>query len=382
MLSGSCGLVLEELDVPLFLQRAKNLTGADNVALVRWLEQEPAVELCDCFGNESLNLPADIKGALNDLIANEQDLPVDIRDLLEDSVSAGAASEAYFSNPRLMSVLLDTNPARVLFLFSRNANSAAWNDDERHSFMEVARVMRQSHRLHKLVDTMKGTIQTATGLFKSSPSGVMVMQPDGVINIANQVATRILNHGDGICISNNRLQIKDADLNREFYQVLAAVPDMTTEIAEQFQWHRAIHRREHRTPLQLSLQIVDLGEWHIESHSFDKSVIVYLSNPTGLAAPTIDQLKHYYGFTDAQAKLALALWGGTGIKEAAKKLPISINTARTHLRAIYEKVGVANHAELMAVLTTSLNHGGNRAVDEEFYTAPRDPRNDHYNPDS
>ncbi len=371
MLSGSYGLILHELDVDLFLQRARNLTGADSAALIRWLGQHPVVELCDCVGERPLKLPADIKILLNDSLPEPLDLPAPMHEVVQDSAVTDHKLRKHFADPHLLAILLDTHPSRLLIVLSRNPENKPWTDDERHSFLAITRVMRQSVRLHKRVDSMRGIIETATALLNSSPSGMVIMQPDGTINIANREATRILNSNDGICIQNDRLHIRDRTLSTDFAQVLQAAPDMPAETAREFQWYRAIPRVDHKTPYQLSVQILCLREWHIESREYDKVVVVFLAEPASLAVPTADQLQQYYGFTDAQAKLALALWGGKGIKEAAEKLCVSINTARTHLRAIYAKVGVANHAELMAVLTTSLNRVRKQVSRGEFYEDPR-----------
>ena len=101
--------------------------------------------------------------------------------------------------------------------------------------------------------------------------------------------------------------------------------------------------------------------------------MVFVNDPDTFTEPTMEQLREFFKFTEAQSRLALALWGGTGIKEAAETLSISINTARTHLRSIYSKVGVENHAELMAVLTTTMGRLPRNSPRENLYL--RDTRN-------
>ncbi len=365
-MSGSYGLVLNEIDDEPFLRRARDLTKSHSVAMVRWLDNAPDTQL-NTYVGEPLELPAGFKPWLDKCLQRERELPVLLSDLGAEHAAPDYATSDFINNPRTMAVVMARKPSRIIVVYRRNSSGQEWSDAEQESYMAVAKIMRQCVRLHKAVDSMKGVIETAKGLFNSSPSGMIIMQPDGEINLANRVATRILRRQDGICVRNNKLFIDDKIINDEFKLLLARSRTMTKAETHGFQWHRGVRRQNSKTAYQLSVHMLSLAEWHIESRYFDKVIVVFLADPLGFAAPTAEQLKSYYDFTDAQAKVALALWGGTGIREAAESLAISINTARTHLRAIYEKVGVANHAELMAVLTTSLNRTRNLFGEGEFY---------------
>jgi DNA-binding CsgD family transcriptional regulator len=57
-----------------------------------------------------------------------------------------------------------------------------------------------------------------------------------------------------------------------------------------------------------------------------------------------------FGLTAAEARLALKLADGGGLKEAAAELQITHNTARTHLRHIFEKLDIDRQAQLVALL--------------------------------
>jgi DNA-binding CsgD family transcriptional regulator len=71
-------------------------------------------------------------------------------------------------------------------------------------------------------------------------------------------------------------------------------------------------------------------------------------------------MRDFYSLTAAQAKVASAIYNGQSIGEAAKKLNISINTARTHMRNIYAKTGVKTQTELISLLTSGLKTYGKR----------------------
>jgi DNA-binding CsgD family transcriptional regulator len=60
-----------------------------------------------------------------------------------------------------------------------------------------------------------------------------------------------------------------------------------------------------------------------------------------------------YGFTNCESQLAALLARGTNLSDAAGCLGVSINTVKTHLRGIYEKMGTNKQAQVVARLNHS-----------------------------
>jgi DNA-binding CsgD family transcriptional regulator len=60
-----------------------------------------------------------------------------------------------------------------------------------------------------------------------------------------------------------------------------------------------------------------------------------------------------YGFTNCESQLAALLARGTNLSDAAGILGVSINTVKTHLRGIYEKMGTNKQAQVVARLNHS-----------------------------
>ncbi len=60
-----------------------------------------------------------------------------------------------------------------------------------------------------------------------------------------------------------------------------------------------------------------------------------------------------YGLTQAEARLTQFLVLGRGVEEAARGMEISPNTAKTHLKRIFSKVGVGRQVELLQAVYSS-----------------------------
>ena len=83
----------------------------------------------------------------------------------------------------------------------------------------------------------------------------------------------------------------------------------------------------------------------------DTRVLLLIRDPAARMAPDSLILRDLYGLSAAEALLARTMVeGATGLADVAKRLGISLNTAKTQLKAVFDKVGVRRQAELVARL--------------------------------
>lgn len=91
----------------------------------------------------------------------------------------------------------------------------------------------------------------------------------------------------------------------------------------------------------------------------EPAVVVYLNDSTrpGIALdPAV--LGAMYGLTPSEARIGALLAKGTGLTEIGEQLGVSVNTVKTHLRGIYEKLDTGKQAQLVA----RLNHSSARLI--------------------
>jgi DNA-binding NarL/FixJ family response regulator len=73
--------------------------------------------------------------------------------------------------------------------------------------------------------------------------------------------------------------------------------------------------------------------------------------PAGsLTPPSADVLREVLALTEAEAELAIALFSGQTLRDAARHLARSINTCKSQLKSIYKKTGSRTHTELAKCL--------------------------------
>jgi DNA-binding CsgD family transcriptional regulator len=76
-------------------------------------------------------------------------------------------------------------------------------------------------------------------------------------------------------------------------------------------------------------------------------ILIDLERPT---EPGEAALRHLFGLTGAEAKLAASLSSGRSLEEVACERRITIGTARSQLRSIFAKTQTHRQAELVALL--------------------------------
>ncbi len=83
--------------------------------------------------------------------------------------------------------------------------------------------------------------------------------------------------------------------------------------------------------------------------------LLYLTNIAERPVAAETPLRTAFGLTPAEARLASDLSAGDGLGEASRRLGISRETARTQLRAIFDKTGMHSQSQLAALLSQIRN---------------------------
>lgn len=102
-------------------------------------------------------------------------------------------------------------------------------------------------------------------------------------------------------------------------------------------------------PLSLLTAPLNLESSHHNYHQ--PSVLIFISDPEQQTKAAEERLQQLYALTPAEARLTVILIRGLSI--VAAELGISQNTARTHLKRIFQKTGTHRQSALVNLLLTS-----------------------------
>jgi DNA-binding CsgD family transcriptional regulator/PAS domain-containing protein len=245
------------------------------------------------------------------------------------------------------------------FTCLRPRQSGPFGQDEvdllRLLYPHLERAMQFNRRLAFL----EGRCLASFEVLDMVAAGVVLLDRAGRILAVNRAAQRVLDQNDGLSAARDGLIASTSDQNQR----------LRAEIGESVLTSRgsglsaggalAIARPSGKRPF--SVVIMPASVIAFPSDVGRPSAVVFVNDPEikADAAPAI--LRRLYDLTASEARLASLLLQDENLVDAAERLGISHNTARTHLQRIYDKTGTRRQAELVRVLMAGV---GGLAVSE------------------
>lgn len=179
--------------------------------------------------------------------------------------------------------------------------------------------------------------------------GVFVLDSLGRVLFSNPAAQAML--GDGLEIVGDKLAVGSLAINPEAVEAMKRVVNFRPEhvIAE----HRPILIQRHSSnrPLTLYFLPIPMAATAMNRFLTQARVIVLAIDPDAGGPPDPSLIRDILGLTLGEARVAALVGAGQSPREAAGKLGISEETARTTLKRVFAKAGVSRQSELTALLT-------------------------------
>jgi len=173
--------------------------------------------------------------------------------------------------------------------------------------------------------------------------GVILASAEGRIRLANREAERILAAADGLLCTHGRLgAVRPDDTSR--LQALVAR-------AARAGAHGALPIRRNSAGLSYAVQIAPAVSG---SSPRLTGAVVFARDNGGRGPIPVQRLMGLYGLTPAEAGIASRLSQGMSLREAARSLQVSENTAKTQLKKVFEKVGVVRQSQLVRRMSEDL----------------------------
>lgn len=206
----------------------------------------------------------------------------------------------------------------------------------------------RAYRLSSRFCGMAAIDGTREALLELSAHAVFVLDAKGTIRYANRAAETLAARGDGLNTKNGSLRTNNSDATKKLQALIGAASAADEEKRSGGAMALA---RAGRHPL--SLTVVPIRGGRVTLFGLCASVLVCVSDPEAeIAAPPV-LLRALFGFTPAEARVALCLLNGCDLREAAARLGVSYYTVRGHLARMFDKTATSRQSELVALLTRS-----------------------------
>ena len=180
--------------------------------------------------------------------------------------------------------------------------------------------------------------------------GLVLLDEHGTVLRCNAVAEAILRRKDGLRLSNASLGCTAPAEDRRLRGAIRSAIQRSSAGGEGIAVSAT--RDDGCTRLGLWLQALPPGP--LDGGRRRPAVAVFLRDPHGECHPAPGAVSQLFGLTPVETRLALEMTNGATLDETAAVLDIRRNTARTHLRSIFAKIGVQRQASLVRVILNSV----------------------------
>ena len=358
LLRASFQLHLGHITDEQWLEAFAKAAHCSSSACVRWTSRSPDYEITSVYGDD-VNLPTGWRDWIDHTVASSTyRKPGLLESFMAETPAANTPLMNEIDHDRILVGIVDWEPACIVMLMIRNKNEPEWTVFEKQHIVRILEATRDSIQVHKELDRRRYIGSLAQDILNMSPRGMLALSENGVIQMANTHADFLLDQGDGITRKHGKLVFSDASTQASLNDYLSDLANATGKGLPEMDWNMSAKRPSGEMPYQVILGSLKLQNWNVESRASDRVAMVYLLDARNTTRPSDEQLKAFYGLTSAQARVATALYAGNNINEAAEILNISINTARSHMRHIYAKVGVRTQSELLGLLASGLKTYG------------------------
>lgn len=233
-----------------------------------------------------------------------------------------------------MHVLLPQGPGRVAFFCLTRSDSQPPFAAE-----EIEAVEALMPHLQRALRTNSGA--HGMTLFESSPYGLILLDRRGHAICANGLAMTLLEALDGVSLQVDFLHL--AGVRGATETTLAAqLGGVARPVAFR------IERQCADTPLSALLTSVP-AEWRYPAGGEAVALLV-LSDPQSTSYPDATVLMSQYGLTPREARFAQTLVETRAMRPTSNELGISPETARRHLKSVFEKTRTHSQSELIHLL--------------------------------
>jgi DNA-binding CsgD family transcriptional regulator len=229
----------------------------------------------------------------------------------------------------------------------RTRKQGHFDRDEIALYASVAFHLGHAYRLAAANAGSRNNATLLHLLDERRPEAVFLLDATAQLMEASPEAARILAQNDGLGLDDGCLRPWKAADRRALNRLVAGALATTTGKDLGGGGVMALPRPSGALPFLLRVMPWPRGS---DDPHRRPSAVVLLRDPERTAAIGAAELADLLGLTAREAALARRLARGGSLQDCAAALGISRNTARVHLRNIFEKTGISSQRELLRLM--------------------------------
>jgi DNA-binding CsgD family transcriptional regulator len=191
------------------------------------------------------------------------------------------------------------------------------------------------------------------------PTAIVVVDADARPVMVNAAAEQILAMGDGMLVNGKRLEALWHAERVRLAQLIASACTAANGDPSGAGGHLTVTRPSGFRPFLVIVSPLPRA-YRDRSGRPQPVAAVVIKDPQAephASAASRREIAELYELTPAEGRLLNLILDDCGLFEAAERLGVSRNTARTHMKRIYVKTGTRRQAELVRRLAPLTSHG-------------------------
>ena len=176
-------------------------------------------------------------------------------------------------------------------------------------------------------------------LAEQYPFGVLVLDVDQHVRLANAPARRFLANSGVVSLIGNRMILSDSHDAIRFQVALRAA---LAHLAVPHRQTIAITGKD-GAPLLISMS-------RLPADTGEPQACVIITRPTAAVEPDVHPLAEHFNLTPVEARVVSQLAKGLSVQDTACAMQLKVQTVRTYLKQIFQKTGTHRQVELMQLM--------------------------------
>lgn len=269
--------------------------------------------------------------------------------LLEEEMGTHPVSRQFFLPNGIQHMLIGAVQMDFevgsLFCLSREWGSEAFDAGEAVLAQDIAFHIGRAMRLHRRVHLME-VHQTAYSIALDRLSAaVLLCDIDLRVHQMNAAAQELISGARGVTLFMNRLLLVDP-LGQQRLEL--AAKRLGSSVPEVGEIRIVARRAETARPLVLTLYPA-IGTVPASVAPRGR-VLIFLDDHEERSAMSRDRLMTTFELTATEARVAIRAAEARSLPQIATEFSVSINTIKSHMKAVYEKTGARSRADLVNIL--------------------------------
>ena len=243
------------------------------------------------------------------------------------------------------SPLGETTRYKFMWSLQRTPAQGHVNQHDMDLFALIKPHVERALKLSEELGTLRCYQRFSAAMIEALPQAIFALDGKGRLIFANGAGQSLLAKADGIVDAGGHLTISCAAEQKAVDDLIRRASNPLGQVSSG--WTR-VSKPSGGLPLAVFVSPLVVHEDSLPTAQAKLLVVAY---DTAHKHPVdLPMLKSVYGLTDAESRLSAALSQGHSLESAAYKMAITPATARTHLKAIFNKLGVHRQQDLTRLL--------------------------------